>query len=258
MTTPDHPTLSRRRRTQRWLEFLLLYTFLPALLAAAVDPQGRLHDALRALGLGLLVDIADKRPGVLIFPILIASTALIVTFLIFDKSFDRSTLWGWRRAKPALPRILSLWALNAALLLGATWLLCYHTSVLPKEAFLRLPREIPLLLLAIWLLYPIWSAFPQEITHRVFFYHRYAALIPNRTALLITNAAAFSWMHALFWNIPALIMTFFGGLFFAWTYQRSRSALAAGIEHALYGNWVFTTGLGWFVYAGSINADIPR
>jgi hypothetical protein len=39
---------------------------------------------------------------------------------------------------------------------------------------------------------------------------------------------------------------------FAWTYDRTRSTLAVTIEHAIYGWWVFFTGLGWFVYAGSI------
>jgi hypothetical protein len=46
-----------------------------------------------------------------------------------------------------------------------------------------------------------------------------------------------------------------GGLFFARTYLRARSALASTLEHALpehtlYGCWIFTVGLGRHFYAG--------
>lgn len=249
--------LGRLARAQRWFEFLLLYVVLPGVLAGAIDRQGRVHGVLHAIGLGRLIDIASERPGALIFPILLGSTVLIVAVLLLDRSFDRTMLWGWRRARPDLGRLLRLWAINAVLLVGVSWFLCFQTDVLPEKAFFRLPREAPGLLVAIWLLYPIWSAFPQEITHRVFFFHRYGVLFPGRGVLIVVNALAFSWMHALFWNVPALVMTFFGGLLFAWTFDRTRSGLAAGVEHGLYGNWIFTTGLGWFVFAGSIGSAHP-
>lgn len=233
---------------------LFLYAFTPALLAASVDPAQRLHPHMRSIGLGPLLDFAT-RPGNLVFPVLLATTAIVFAVLLLDRSFDRSRFWAWKRARRDLRRVLALFAINALIVAAATWYLCFRTDVLPERAFFALPRRNPLFLAAIWCLYPVFSAYPQEITHRAFFFHRYGSLIPSAPGAIIVNAVLFSWMHALFWNIPALAMTLAGGLYFAWTYTRTRSALASGIEHALYGNLVFTTGLGWFVYAGSINAS---
>lgn len=36
------------------------------------------------------------------------------------------------------------------------------------------------------------------------------------------------------------------GVLFAWTYERTRSTLAVSVEHALFGCWMFTVGLGSF------------
>ena len=48
--------------------------------------------------------------------------------------------------------------------------------------------------------------------------------------------------------MEALLLTLPGGALFAWTYLRTKSTLAAGMEHALYGFWAFFVGLGWFVF----------
>ncbi|MFW5694735.1 MAG: hypothetical protein ACOCYB_06180 [Alkalispirochaeta sp.] len=41
-------------------------------------------------------------------------------------------------------------------------------------------------------------------------------------------------------------------MLFSRTWLRSRSALAVSIEHALYGFWLFTVGLGsYFAFSGS-------
>jgi membrane protease YdiL (CAAX protease family) len=228
---------------------VLLFVVLPAVLAAEVDPLGRFHARMHALGLGWLVDYASV-PGRVVFPVLLGTTVLIVAVLLLDRSFDRSQLWGWRRAREDLPRVLLLWSVAAVALLGLTAFIAFRTDLLPESGFLRLPRERPEILLIVWLAYPWVSAYPQEITHRVFFWHRYGVLFRDRWTLIGVNALAFAWMHALFWNPIALAMTFAGGLLFAWTYDRTRSALAAGIEHGLYGAWCFTVGLGWFVFAG--------
>jgi hypothetical protein len=50
-------------------------------------------------------------------------------------------------------------------------------------------------------------------------------------------------------------MTIPAGVLFAWTYLRTRSALASGFEHAIYGIWTFATGLGWFVFTGNANVS---
>lgn len=248
-TPQPFQSISKAGYLWRWTEFTLLFLLLPALLAAAVDKSARFHPAMTASGLRVLVELGAT-PGRLIFPVLLGTTVLIIALLLLDRSFDNSQLWGWRRAKKDLPRIITLWAWLAVGLVGVTAYIAFGTDMLPENAFFRLPRENPRILLIIWLFYPWVSAFPQEITHRVFFWHRYAVLFPDRVLMILVNALVFAWMHALFWNWVALAMTFAGGLLFAWTYDRTRSALAAGIEHGLYGAWCFTIGLGWFVFAG--------
>jgi hypothetical protein len=55
-------------------------------------------------------------------------------------------------------------------------------------------------------------------------------------------------MHVIFENWIAPVLTLLGGLLFPWTYARTRSALVASVQHALFGCYLFTIGLGWFFY----------
>jgi membrane protease YdiL (CAAX protease family) len=119
------------------------------------------------------------------------------------------------------------------------------------DLFLRFPTQRPQLWLLVMMLYPILSAYPQEIISRVFFFQRYAHLFPNIKLLILLNAILFAWMHILFGNWIAIILSFIGGLFFAQTYYKTRSLLLVTIEHLLYGNFLFTIGLGWFFYHGN-------
>ena len=48
----------------------------------------------------------------------------------------------------------------------------------------------------------------------------------------------------MFQNILVLFTTLIGGIFFTLTYNRSKSLLLTSIEHAIYGNWLFTIGMG--------------
>jgi membrane protease YdiL (CAAX protease family) len=66
------------------------------------------------------------------------------------------------------------------------------------------------------------------------------------------SAIAFSFAHIVFRNPWAILFTFVGGLMFASTYLKTRSNLAASVEHALYGCFVFTIGIGQYFYAGPI------
>jgi membrane protease YdiL (CAAX protease family) len=57
-------------------------------------------------------------------------------------------------------------------------------------------------------------------------------------------------MHIVYRNPLAVVLTFFGGLIFAWRYKVTNSLLTSSFEHALYGCWLFTVGLGDFFYHG--------
>ena len=61
---------------------------------------------------------------------------------------------------------------------------------------------------------------------------------------IFLNATLFSLAHIFFRNTLVLILTFLGGLLFAFTYHKSKSTLLVSIEHAIYGNWLFTVGMG--------------
>lgn len=41
-----------------------------------------------------------------------------------------------------------------------------------------------------------------------------------------------------------MVLTFVGGLLFAFTFQKTKSTLLVTVEHAIYGSWLFTVGMG--------------
>ena len=265
-TTADsssHGGLAPASPAWRWAEMLVLFFGAPALLAAFVDPYGVVRPWADAIGIGGIYDTLGRRSAVLM-PALGVFTLMVLAWLFADRSFQQRQLWNARAGWTQFKRVTIVFMVAAPLVLGIAWGLHAFTDALvvtrgdrTASAFLRLPREAPIVLLLIGLLYPWLSAYPQEITHRAFFCHRYERLFARtgtgRAGFFLVNAAAFSWLHAPFWSPIALLLTFPGGLLFAWTYDRSRSALAAGMEHGLYGWWAFAVGLGYFVFTGSID-----
>lgn len=191
--------------------------------------------------------------GIFVFPVLILTFLSMFLFLRLDPSFDNSRLWGWARFKRDFRRIVLIFIPAAIGILAITYILAFHTSLLPESGFLRLPREIPIVLVFITIFYPWVSAYPQEITHRAFFFHRYRSILGEGRVAFWLNVVTFSWLHITMWNWIAIIMTIPAGILFAQTYRKSDSALAAGFEHAIYGIWAFFCGLGYFVFTGNAN-----
>lgn len=111
-------------------------------------------------------------------------------------------------------------------------------------ALFYVPLHNPGLFLMILLVYSIFSVWPQEIIYRTFFFERYALLFQNKTLFIFINAIIFSLAHLFFRNTLVLILTFIGGIIFGFTYLKYRSTTAVSIEHAIYGNWLFTVGMG--------------
>jgi membrane protease YdiL (CAAX protease family) len=104
-----------------------------------------------------------------------------------------------------------------------------------------------------WLLavgaYPFLSAWPQEVLYRVFFFHRYGALVGPKV-LLATNAAAFGTLHLVYPNLVAPLLSVPAGLLLALTYRRTRAMGPVWLEHALYGLALLGLGLGGYFGAG--------
>jgi membrane protease YdiL (CAAX protease family) len=105
-------------------------------------------------------------------------------------------------------------------------------------------RTKPILWLVILFVYSLLSVYPQELIYRTFFFQRYQSLIKNENFFIFLNAIIFSLGHLFFKNTLVIILTFLGGLLFAYTYNKTKSTLLVSIEHALYGSWLFTVGMG--------------
>lgn len=112
------------------------------------------------------------------------------------------------------------------------------------------PRRNPKFWAMVMVCYPVLSVIPQGFLYRWFFEHRFASLMPRRAGLLV-GALFFSFAHILFRNPYALAFTFVGGLFFLGSYRKTGSVLFSNVEHALFGDFLFTVGWGAYFFEGT-------
>ena len=125
--------------------------------------------------------------------------------------------------------------------------------------YLFLPKIFiifPSLDLKLWILtmifYPIFSAFPQELFFRSFFYERYSIIFNNKKILILINALIFAIVHSVYLNFFVVILAFCGGIIFAQNYYYNKSIFLVTMEHALIGNFIFSIGLGYYFFHGNI------
>jgi membrane protease YdiL (CAAX protease family) len=86
---------------------------------------------------------------------------------------------------------------------------------------------------------------------RLFFFGRYRSLfLGNPHAAILLNAVLFAFVHIIFQNVISVVISLLGGLLFAWRFEKTRSFWAVWLEHSLYGNLLFTLGLGRYFYTG--------
>jgi uncharacterized protein len=182
-----------------------------------------------------------------LFKILPAVFAVFALLLTLDRGFS------WREALSrgvslrTVGSILAIFCLAAPLLTLFAW----HDN---PRGFLRFPRYAQDVWIMVMLLYPILSVTAQEIMFRLFFYHRYRALFGvDAQGAIVLNAVLFAFAHIAFQNVTTLVISFLGSLLFAWRYENTRSYWAVVLEHSLYGNLIFTLGLGRYFYTGVSN-----
>lgn len=170
---------------------------------------------------------------------LIAIFLIYLSILLKDKNFNSKifSFNHFRKWKPIFIRLIIFFVVCSL-----------YVFFFEKDHFFDIPRERPLLWLAILFFYPIWSAFTQELIYRAYFFHRFHTLLSNRIILILINAALFSFSHIIFNNWLAIILTFSGSLLFTNTYHKSNSLLVVFVEHSLFGNIIFTVGLGHYFY----------
>lgn len=116
----------------------------------------------------------------------------------------------------------------------------------------RLPRQHPHLWVLVMFFYPVISVYPQTLIYRTLFETRYAALFHSAHLSLLVGAGLFSLAHLPFQNPWALALTLPGGYLFLSTYRKTGSIVISALEHALYGNALFTIGWGHYFYSGSV------
>ncbi|NOU60887.1 CPBP family intramembrane glutamic endopeptidase [Marinifilum caeruleilacunae] len=202
------------RRLYLWTEMLFLFVGLPLLYYFEMIP---VHKAI---------------PLVLVF--------LYCLFIVIkDKNFDREIF----RVKRNYPWQDFLLKGSILLIITSIWVYVFRADV-----FFHLPRNNFWIWVAVIISYPIWSAYTQEFIFRAFYYHRYKTLFTSPVVMLLINAFCFAMAHIIFRNWVALIFTFVGSLIFSYTYLRNKSLNAVFLEHSLYGNILFTNGLGIYFY----------
>ena len=113
-----------------------------------------------------------------------------------------------------------------------------------KDLLFNVLLNKPKLWLIILFVYSFFSVYPQELIYRTFYFQRYEILFKNRSTFIFVNAIVFSLAHMFFRNSLVLLLTFLGGIIFAVTFNKTRSTLLVSIEHAIYGSWLFTVGMG--------------
>lgn len=165
--------------------------------------------------------------------------------LLADSAFDRARLWN----TPAFPAhafaIFALFAAAALLL----WLAVHFLAPHLEWGFVR---RHPAFWVIVMVAYPALSVYPQGLIYRAYFFERFGPIFPAPWMATLASAAAFAFLHIIFRNSLAVWLTFLGGLLFAWRYQLTGSLFASSLEHALYGCWLFTIGLGAYFYHGTI------
>lgn len=156
--------------------------------------------------------------------------------------------WRWSALNwPLLAPLLCRFALSAAALLALTlWL--------RPELLFSFVRQMPKFWALVMIMYPFFSVLAQEVIFRAFFFSRYRSLFAHNTAMMLASALAFGIAHLLFHNWVAPLLCVIGGWFFADTYRRSDSLALVVLEHALYGDFIFTLGLGQYFYHGAVHA----
>lgn len=203
-----------------WLEFISIFGGLP-LIVYIVRDRGVMF---AALWLGALLGLHALRHR--------------------NGSFDYRKEWNWPAARAGFRSVLQRF-------LPVAVLLTLFTVVHDGERLLSFPLERPHVWLMVMLLYPLLSVWPQEMLFRSFLMQRYTPIFSTSASLAVASAAAFGFAHIVFNNWIAVVFCLVGGWLFADTYRRHRSLALVCIEHALYGCFIFTIGLGWYFYGAA-------
>lgn len=193
-------------------EFLFFYVFVPFIATAVLDGWYK------------------------VIPLLLIAL-FFLTLLLKDSSFDKSVLTRLDRdyIKKSVARVVVI-----------TILLIWFTWWIFPDLFFRYPVENFKSYALTFFLYPIASVLPQEIIYRVYYFHRYQSIVPEKYLLMLSNAIIFGLTHFIYDNWVAPIATFLVSWIFIFNYLKTRSLINVSLEHYFYGLIMFTIGFGYF------------
>ena len=185
-----------------------------------------------AIPLGLLLPL-----GVGAKAVVVGLAFVYLLYVLFKKT---TIVWGFKKALPWTWFLKNL-GFRLVIIVVVTTLFVYAYA---PEALFCVPKTNMKLFVIILAVYTILSVWPQEIIYRSFFFARYSSFFKSQYLLIFVNAVLFSMAHLFFLNLMVSLLTFIGGLLFAHTYAKTKSTLLVSIEHAAYGCWLFTVGMG--------------
>ena len=206
------PKVLYRSKAYMVLEFVLFYVFFPFLANRFLDGWYK------------------------IIPLFIIAILFLV-LLLKDPEFDRRNLTRFK--KSYLGKSFRRMLIITILLVWFTWWIFPYL-------FFEYPVENFDSYIITFFLYPIASVFPQEIIYRVYYFHRYEQIIPEKYLLMLSNAFIFGLTHLIYANWVAPVATFLAGWIFIYNYYQTRSLLNVSLEHYYYGLIMFTVGFGYF------------
>ncbi|MCG8697355.1 MAG: CPBP family glutamic-type intramembrane protease [Bacteroidales bacterium] len=137
---------------------------------------------------------------------------------------------------------------NVLIVLITGILLFISVLIFVPDRLFDLPRKNQKIWLMLCLLYPLVSAFSQEIVFRTFLFRRYKKLFHRPIYYILASAVCFSFAHIMYFSWVSVILTFILGLYLSNIYIKTKSVLLTTIIHSVLGIIVFTIGLGQYFW----------
>ena len=137
---------------------------------------------------------------------------------------------------------------HVAIAFGISMLMLGWVFFFDRENLFNLPRGNLKVWLALATFHPVFSAYVQEVLFRTFIFRRSQQVLGNGWLIIFASASVFSFAHIFYYHPVSMLLTFIMGLYLAWIYQKNHSVLFVAFLHGLYGNMVFTIGLGHYFW----------
>lgn len=192
------------------IELFLLFFVLPCILATSLDKKIKIISVLSGILYVIVIGISKRH-----------FTRIVIKL-------------------PSKSYILRVLVLSLTLFALGYFIMKYTRP----NALFNMPKNQTGLWIMILFIYAFISVFAQELLYRRFFFNRYGRFFKNEKLLFFVNVICFSLCHIFLHTAWVLVATAIGGTLFSYTYIKEKSLFWTCVEHALYGNLIFTLGIG--------------